>query len=406
MSKNGYYEYINNPDLRFLAPTSLSANNQTMVFTIHFQDSTNQNDITKTVDELLKFANDQSYPGIKVGCTGIVALFNELAVGSTVAFELIDAVVLPVSLLILGFNLRSYRHILVAIANLGCTLLLALAILVPIAKAVYINPFAPSILLTLGIAVCFDYSLFLLSRFREEVIENKKSKEEAVFICLVASGHVIILSGTTLLLTFLLLIAFPQNFLQSVGYGCSTVIFTAVLSNMSVGPSLLLSFDNLTKFDMCPNFTSCCGCLYRRSRAASTTDQPIDDDFLVIENRYRNEACDNSENNDASNIANAENNNTNNPSNNTDVREKCSEEKKNPVLCPRYYWFRIAYFTTRRPYTTFLIAVAITIPFSMQFAQMVRFFLCITFNLSTCHNGYDHSSFPTVFIIIAESIFR
>ena len=381
LSKSGYYEYISNPNLSFLAPTSLSTNNQTMVFTIYFQHSTNQNEITKTVDQLLTFANDQSYPGIKVGCTGITALFNELAKGSTVAFELIDAVVLPVSLLILGFNLRSYRHILVAIANLGCTLILALAILVPIAKAVYINPFAPSILLTLGIAICFDYSLFLLSRFREEVVENKKSKEEAVFICLVASGHVILLSGTTLLLTFLLLIAFPQNFLQSVGYGCSTVIFTAVLSNMTVGPCLLLSFDNLTKFDMCPNFTSCCGCLLRKSRADSTVDkgalpdQPINDDILVIENRYRNEACDTTENNVASNIANAENNDTTNLSNNADMREKHNEKKQKPVLCPRYYWFRIAYFTTRRPYTTFLIAIAFTIPFSMQFAQMVRCFL-------------------------------
>ena len=366
LSKTGYYDYISNQNLSFLAPTSLSANNQTMVFVIHFKAETNVNAIAGTVNKLLKFANDQSYPGIKVGCTGINALFNELAVGSTIAFELIDAVVLPVSLIILGFNLRSYRHILVAIANLGCTLLLALAILVPIAKAVYINPFAPSILLTLGIAVCFDYSLFLLSRFREEIVVNRRSKEEAVFICLVGSGHVIMLSGTTLLLTFLLLIAFPQNFLQSVGYGCSTVIFTAVLSNISVGPCLLLSFDTLSNFDMCPDFTSCCGCFLKGSKNVSkldkcaVTDERGNDDDVVIENRCSNDISDT-----------IENSNDNNNTTTVDSIEKEDLKEKNPPLCPRLYWFRIAYFTTRRPYTTLLIAMAITIPFSMQFAQMV-----------------------------------
>ena len=142
-TKSGYYDFIRNKNLSFLAPQTVSTNNQTMVFTINFKASAKIDTVSKVVRKLQKFASKQSYPGTKVGCTGLEALFNDLADGSVIAFELIDSVVLPISLVILGFTLKSYRHVLVAMVNLGCTLLLALAILVPIALSEKINQFAP-----------------------------------------------------------------------------------------------------------------------------------------------------------------------------------------------------------------------------------------------------------------------
>ena len=165
-----YYSYISDPDRAFLASTSLSANNLTMVYGIHFKAGADNNDMTDAVYKLLNFAAEQSYPNIHVGCTGLQPLLNELTDAGKLSIELIDSVVLPIAVAILGFNLRSYRHMLVAIVNLGCTLLLTLAILVPIAKATYFNTFAPSIFLTLGISICFDYSLFMLCRDRKSVV--------------------------------------------------------------------------------------------------------------------------------------------------------------------------------------------------------------------------------------------
>lgn len=354
-SKTGYYDFIDNPDLKFLAPKTVSANNQTMVFTINFKKESVINDIKITVTKLQEFANEQSYPHVKVGCTGLEALFNDLAIGSALAFELIDAVVIPVSLCILGYNLRSYRHILVAIVSLGCTLLLALAILVPIAKSVPINPFAPSILLTLGVAVCFDYSLFILSRYREEITINKLCKEEAVYVCLLASGHVVLLSGFTLFITFVLLIAFPQNFLQSVGYGCATIICTAVLSNMTVTPSLLLTFDCLMKFNMFPTLPLCCKRLFCKNS--------------ITEEGTRVETA--RESGQLTDITRVEEN-EGFVARGDDLKD--SELRKpstTAIRTPRKAWFHIAYFGAKRPYLTLLVSLAITIPFAMQWSNLV-----------------------------------
>jgi uncharacterized membrane protein YdfJ with MMPL/SSD domain len=56
-----------------------------------------------------------------------------------------------------------------------------------------------------------------------------KSTNEAVQSMMLASGHVVALSGMTLFLTFVILILFPQDFLQSVGWGCGVTVFSAVI---------------------------------------------------------------------------------------------------------------------------------------------------------------------------------
>ena len=373
-TKSGYYDYINNKDLSFLAPQTVSSDNQTMVFTVNFKADAKIDAIKKVVQKLQKFAAKRSYPGTKVGCTGLEALFNDLSEGSVIAFELIDSVVLPISLVILGFTLRSYRHVLVAMVNLGCTLLLALAILVPIANTEKINPFAPSILLTLGIAVCFDYSLFMLARYREEITINKLEREEAVFVTLIESGHVILLSGFTLLVTFLLLIAFPQNFLQSVGYGCSTVIFTAVLSNMTVTPCLLLTFDCLTKFDPFPSLPPYC----KRKLCNEKAQEAPRSDMMDIKNIEYNAEGQRIEINSvpveealaapSRHSDQVADNQTHLEQANGELAKKGQKDSRSP----RRLWFHIAYFAAKHPYATMLIALGITVPLAIEWSNLVR----------------------------------
>lgn len=383
--KAGYYDFIYNPTISFLAAKSLSADNQTMVFTISFQKETNLVKIIKTVGDLLSFAQKHSTSELYVGCTGLQPLFAELTAGSTIAFELIDAVVLPIAILILGYNLRSYRHMLIAIMNLGCTILFAFALLVPVTTVEIINPFAPSIMLSLGIAVCFDYTLFMLSRFREEIIVNKKSKEESVLSCLIASGHVVMLSGTTLFATFIVLVTFPQNFLQSVGTGCSTVVFTAVLSNMTLTPCLLLTFDCLSKFDMFPTLECCCCCFYRSEKKQAslkldhTVQKELDDSS---HSKLKNTTGNNISNIDLDSIRGQRLDTVMPKEIQTDDEEILSDsllaicsDPTIPVIkkSPRQFWFHIVYFVTKYSYFTILVAAAITIPFAQEFLKMVSY---------------------------------
>jgi uncharacterized membrane protein YdfJ with MMPL/SSD domain len=255
-SKISYYDLISSPYTAFLAPKALSANNKTMIFTINYKTDAVLNDISAIAKELLEWAKKRKTADVFVGATGLQPLFTELTEAATSNFETIDGVVLPIAILILGWNIRSWRHMACVLLNLITAFLLAFSLLVPVANTRTINPFAPTIMLSLGIAVCFDYSLFMLSRFREEVIINKRCKEEAVMHATAAAGHVVVLSGVTLFFTFALLTAFPQNFLSSVGFGCGAIVLTSILSNMTVTPCVLLYFNCFMVFEPYP--TSCC----------------------------------------------------------------------------------------------------------------------------------------------------
>ena len=209
-----------------------------------------------------------------MAATGLFPLFSEMTHATEDNFILIDAIVLPIAVVLLGAYVKSYRHMGLALLTLAVSLLLAFAVLVPIARDLTnINPFAPSIMLSLGIAVCFDYTLFAVTRFKEEIARGA-AREDAVFNVLATSGHVILLSGGTLALTFVLLLFFPQNFLNSVGISCSAVVIASLLSNLSIIPALLLYCDCLSKFDLYPTSLRDCGCS-RAPRDAAPSTPPL-----------------------------------------------------------------------------------------------------------------------------------
>jgi RND superfamily putative drug exporter len=125
--------------------------------------------------------------------------------------------------------------------------------------------FAPSIMVSIAIALSIDYSLFLLTRFREEKLkmlvaaskrrgrdrasdpvtaaeESRLQNFRAVKAMLRTAGHVVLVSGSTLMLTFLGLVFFPLSFLQSVGVGAAFALFCCLLVNLVLTPVLLLVF--------------------------------------------------------------------------------------------------------------------------------------------------------------------
>jgi hypothetical protein len=83
-------------------------------------------------------------------------------------------------------------------------------------------------MMSIFLAVSIDYSLFLLSRFRQEVKACKvpdpaetNAIHDIVTIVLKTSGKVVLASGTTLAVCFLGVLALPLDLIQSIGVGCA-----------------------------------------------------------------------------------------------------------------------------------------------------------------------------------------
>src|SRR5204863_5141409 len=91
-----------------------------------------------------------------------------------------------------------------------------------------------------------DYSLFLVTRFREEMerarateIAGPKSIEAAVAETTAAMGPMIMISGLTVAFSLFALCVFPQRFLYSIGIGGALVALSSAAVCLLFLPAIL-----------------------------------------------------------------------------------------------------------------------------------------------------------------------
>jgi len=107
-----------------------------------------------------------------------------------------------------------------------------------LSSAFDISVFAANIISLLGLGLAIDYSLLIVSRFRDE-LKAGHDVETAVMISVRTAGQSIFLSGTTVALSLLGLLAFPEMFLRSMGIGGAIAVFVAIAASLTVLPALL-----------------------------------------------------------------------------------------------------------------------------------------------------------------------
>jgi RND superfamily putative drug exporter len=90
----------------------------------------------------------------------------------------------------------------------------------------------------IGLGVAIDYSLLLVVRWREEH-DRRADPAEAVRRALATAGHAIVISGTTVAIGLLALVAVPVPFIRSIGVGGLLIPLMSVLVTLTLLPGLL-----------------------------------------------------------------------------------------------------------------------------------------------------------------------
>src|SRR5205809_2160230 len=120
--------------------------------------------------------------------------------------------------------------VMVIVAGLGATFALA--------RSADVSQYALNIVTLIGLGVAIDYSLFIVSRFREELARGA-SVEEAVGIALGTAARAILFSGITVAIGLAGMLFYPGTFLVSLGVSGSLVVAAAVLYGLTFLPALL-----------------------------------------------------------------------------------------------------------------------------------------------------------------------
>lgn len=231
--------------------------------------------IGKTLEEA-RAAVIPSALAVQVSSMGLMIDSVQTGIDSTMNQSTLTV---PVALLILAGMVRNLRLLVVTLVNLLACIASTILIMYPIASRMTTSTTAPALMVALALAMSIDYSLFLLTRFNDEV-DNGVRPADAVAIALNTSGRIVLVSGVTLLLCFLMMLVLPVVFISSMGVCATVTVSMAVLAALTLTPVTLLSFPSFFSSNKCWGLSSqgccCCCCCPGRDSSSSSDARTVD----------------------------------------------------------------------------------------------------------------------------------
>jgi RND superfamily putative drug exporter len=144
------------------------------------------------------------------------------------------------ALAVLAFVYASWLAIvplLIAIPSILTTFLLVLGL----TQFMGVSFLVQFLVALIGLGVSIDYSLLLVTRWREER-ESGRSNEDAIIAAGQTAGRAVILSGLTVAVGLLSLIVLPVPFLRSVGVGGMLIPLVAMVAANTLLPVILAAW--------------------------------------------------------------------------------------------------------------------------------------------------------------------
>jgi ABC-type branched-subunit amino acid transport system permease subunit len=124
-----------------------------------------------------------------------------------------------------------------AIVSIMTTFLLLLGL----TELTDVSPIVQFLIALIGLGVSIDYSLLVVSRWREER-SHGHAGDEAVQRAMETAGRAVVFSGITVAIGLLALIALPLPFLRSMGYGGMLIPVVSVLVAITLLPVVMSKY--------------------------------------------------------------------------------------------------------------------------------------------------------------------
>ncbi|MFY9336157.1 MAG: MMPL family transporter [Mycobacterium sp.] len=188
--------------------------------------------------------------GIAVRAGGAAMVNLQVTEQSKRDLLLLEAIVIPISFLVLiwvfgGLFAAALPIVVGVMAILG-----ALAVLRTVTFFTEVSIFALNLTTAMGLALAIDYTLLMISRYREELAEGN-SREQAIATTMATAGRTVLFSAVIVALSMAVMVLFPMNFLRSFAYaGVATVAFAAVAAIVVTPAAIMLLGDRIDALDV------------------------------------------------------------------------------------------------------------------------------------------------------------
>ena len=144
----------------------------------------------------------------------------------------------PIALIILIVVLGAVAAALVPLVMAVVSIVLAIGMAAVVGTFFELSLFVTNIITMIGLAVGIDYSLFVVSRYREERGRGLE-KIDAIGKAGATAGRAVVFSGMTVVLALIGMLMIPFNIFISIGFGAIFVVLAAMAAAMTLLPAIM-----------------------------------------------------------------------------------------------------------------------------------------------------------------------
>jgi RND superfamily putative drug exporter len=195
-----------------------------------------------------RFAHNHN--GVTVTAGGVAMVNAQITEQAQNDMLLMEAIAIPLSFLVLIWVFGGLLAAALPVAIGAMSILGSMAVLRLITYATDVSIFALNLTTALGLALAIDYTLLIISRFRDE-LAGGACRDEALVRTMMTAGRTVLFSATTVALSMAAMILFPMHFLKSFGYaGIATVALTAIAAVVITPAAIVLLGGRLNALDV------------------------------------------------------------------------------------------------------------------------------------------------------------
>ncbi|TGD87163.1 MMPL family transporter [Mycolicibacterium sp. CH28] len=188
--------------------------------------------------------------GVTVRAGGESVMKLQITQQSEKDLKIMEGIAIPLSFLVLVWVFGGLVAAALPLAVGAIAIFGAMAVLHLISFATEVSIFALNLAVAMGLALAIDYTLLLLSRFRDECAAGS-GRDEALLRTMTAAGRTVLFSALTVALSMAAMVLFPIYALKSFAYAGTAVVAFACLAAIFVTPAaIVLLGDRLDAWDL------------------------------------------------------------------------------------------------------------------------------------------------------------
>ena len=202
----------------------------------------------KHAKTLLGLLHDRD--GVTVRAGGEVMVYAQVNGQSEKDLLLMESIAIPLSFVVLVWVFGGVFAAALPLAVGGFAILGSMSVLHAVTYATNVSIFALNLTVAMGLALAIDYTLLIISRYRDELADGA-GRDAALVRTMATAGRTVLFSAMTVALSMVAMVLFPMYFLKSFAYaGIAAVAFAAVAAVLVTPAAIVLLGDRLDALDV------------------------------------------------------------------------------------------------------------------------------------------------------------